>query len=119
MTVLDQRTIPPLRPRTLGGRLPIPPQEVSIFATSGSIESIHRAEIGNENGGKGHGLISRPSASVHGQVVAGSGWPAPIRRFPSFAVQPPASLPVNVITGVPSLPAAPQPRRRGRFSRGR
>jgi hypothetical protein len=90
---------------------------MSIFATSGSIESIHRAEIGNENGGQGHGLVSRPSASVHGQVVAASGWPAPIRRFPSFAVLPPASQPVNVVTGVPSRPAAPAPRRR--FSRRR
>lgn len=82
--------LPPLRARQLVPTLPV---EATIV--SGHLEptEIKRG--------------SRPAVSFNGEIVAGGGWPAPVRRTMGFVVLPPAQTPVNVVTGVPSHPQNP------------
>lgn len=47
---------------------------------------------------------SRPGVSTNGQIVAGGGYPAPIRRTASFHTFFKALPPVNLVTGVKAYP---------------
>lgn len=58
---------------------------------------------------------SRAQVSANGTIVAGGGYPAPIRRTASFATILPGPVPVvNVVTGVPVKALPPKSRRRKR-----
>lgn len=83
----------PLRPRPLE-----PVIAPGYTAANGPIEPESRVPLARHRERTMHG--------AGGALVAGGGWPAPIRRTAGFTVMPhsPVVVPVNVVTGVPTQP---------------